>query len=62
MAFISTSRKHLDLLRLATATDFPKKVYAGQTFRDREIDFAIYQDLVTERLVDAKRIRGYVCA
>ena len=56
MAFISTSRRHLDLLRMATAADFPKKVYAGQTFRGEEIDFALYRDLFAERLVDAKQI------
>jgi hypothetical protein len=35
MALFSTSKKHLELLRLATSPDFPKKVYAGQTFNGR---------------------------
>jgi hypothetical protein len=50
MAFISTSQQHIDLLRRAASPEFPVKIYPGH----REVDFALYQDLVTEFLVDAR--------
>lgn len=53
MAFISTSQQHIDLLRRAASPEFPTKIYPERT----DVDFALYQDLVTEFLVDAKPSR-----
>jgi hypothetical protein len=50
MAFISTSQQHIDLLRRAASPEFPVKIYPER----KDVDFALYQDLVTEHLVDAR--------
>lgn len=53
MAFISISQEHIDLLRRAASANFPTKIYPGQ----KGVDFVLYQDLVSEHLVNAKESR-----